>query len=400
VSPTGDYLVRLVPRDADGNPVSYADMRLGRETNRTAVSGEFYFNFRGEGPGSRIDFASMTAYPEDFEVEGKMVTGGVMFTVSRVNGLLVDSEFLIAAGLYSFGVRGTWGDEPQGYELQNPEDIPGAVDVGEGWLEMTVHAEDLESEEEARELDGPLLGEIVNVKPAAEAGPGARTVECASYTTTPVLLDGSESEDYDDGDGISHYQWFSSHGAYGEDTGISNQDKAWVNLPLGEHGFSLHVYDMKLGADRDDIEINVVDTTPPELEVSPVDVCVWPPNHKFVKFELGQEIRALVRDTCDPDPAVSIVDVTTYEASSEPDDGLGDGHTTGDIRWGPDAACVRLRVERSGTGEGRVYTIRVEARDFTGNSSFFDVYVRVPHDHEPGCITMPTYDEDDPVCQF
>jgi len=179
--------------------------------------------------------------------------------------------------------------------------------------------------------------------------------------------------------------------------GLSNNDATAVNLPLGEHAFALHVYDMKLGADRGDTTIVVEDTTPPELEVQSVEVCLWPPNHKLARFELGQEIQSLVQDVCDPDPSLKIVGVT----SSEPDDGLGDGHTTGDIRWGPDAACVRLRVERSGTGEERMYVIRIEARDHTGdNASYADVVVRVPHDHEEGCLAVRTYDEDDPACIF
>jgi hypothetical protein len=42
---------------------------------------------------------------------------------------------------------------------------------------------------------------------------------------------------------------------------------------------------------------------------------------------------------------------------------------------------VKLRAERSGTGEGRVYTITITATDASGNVSKQTVTVAVPHDH-------------------
>ena len=63
--------------------------------------------------------------------------------------------------------------------------------------------------------------------------------------------------------------------------------------------------------------------------------------------------------------------------SSEPDNGLGDGDTAGDIvLTGP--MTLDLRAERSGNGPGRVYTITVEARDAIGNASTKIVTVSVP----------------------
>jgi hypothetical protein len=53
--------------------------------------------------------------------------------------------------------------------------------------------------------------------------------------------------------------------------------------------------------------------------------------------------------------------------SNEPNDGLGDGDTSGDVAFSPSAFCVRH--ERFGTGPGRVYTVIVEATDASGNST-------------------------------
>jgi len=71
--------------------------------------------------------------------------------------------------------------------------------------------------------------------------------------------------------------------------------------------------------------------------------------------------------------SLKIINVT----SSEPDNGLGDGDTVGDIViTGP--LTLNLRAERSGKGNGRTYTITVEARDAAGNATTKTCTVFVP----------------------
>jgi hypothetical protein len=41
---------------------------------------------------------------------------------------------------------------------------------------------------------------------------------------------------------------------------------------------------------------------------------------------------------------------------------------------------LRLRAERSGSGDGRIYTITITGRDSSGNRSQAKVEVTVPHD--------------------
>ena len=88
--------------------------------------------------------------------------------------------------------------------------------------------------------------------------------------------------------------------------------------------------------------------------------------------------QASAKDVCDPNPEVTLASIT----SNEPDDGLGDGRFTGDIQGaaiGTYDLEFALRAERAGGGSGRIYTIRYQAKDASGNSSTADAMVTVPH---------------------
>jgi hypothetical protein len=60
------------------------------------------------------------------------------------------------------------------------------------------------------------------------------------------------------------------------------------------------------------------------------------------------------------------------------DNTIGDGNITGDIRVDADGN-ISLRAERSGTGDGRVYTIIYSATDSSGNSTTAEAIVTFPH---------------------
>ena len=116
------------------------------------------------------------------------------------------------------------------------------------------------------------------------------------------------------------------------------------------------------------------DNSPPTLSISLSPQLLWPPNHQMV------EIKATisVKDDVDPHPTVRLVSIT----SSEPDNGLGDGDTPGDIQQaqpGTDDRQFLLRAERSGTGPGRTYRVTYEARDVAGNTVKVATEVTVPH---------------------
>jgi hypothetical protein len=124
---------------------------------------------------------------------------------------------------------------------------------------------------------------------------------------------------------------------------------------------------------------NTGDQSPPTLMGLPDALCLWPPNHPRIRFELGTDILASAADDCDPAPQVRIVAVT----SNQPPGAPGSGHTADDVTFSDHAVCVR--AERSGPGGDRVYTVTVEATDATGNATRKDMRITVPHSSTPGC---------------
>ena len=94
---------------------------------------------------------------------------------------------------------------------------------------------------------------------------------------------------------------------------------------------------------------------------------LWPPNHKMVNVTVDYTLSGGCGSaTC------AITSIT----SDEPVDGLGDGDAAPDWEI-VDEHHVRLRAERSGTGDGRVYTITITCSDGT-NSATQNVLVTVP----------------------
>lgn len=121
-------------------------------------------------------------------------------------------------------------------------------------------------------------------------------------------------------------------------------------------------------------KVTVADTQPPTISASVSPDLLWPPNHKLVNITAAVE----VADVCNPSPTF----VLTSIASSEPDNGLGDGDTTGDIQgvaFGTPDTAFQLRAERSGRGPGRLYTILYTASDGSGNTAPASDVVLVPH---------------------
>ena len=118
----------------------------------------------------------------------------------------------------------------------------------------------------------------------------------------------------------------------------------------------------------DNIVLTPLDTNPPEVACA-VDIdLLWPPNHTLI--DVGLTFIAI--DDTDPDPDIYVL-VFADEDDEEP---TGDGNHSPDVR--SDDETLRLRSERIGNSNGRVYLIVVVATDATGNVGFDCCTVVVP----------------------
>lgn len=140
-------------------------------------------------------------------------------------------------------------------------------------------------------------------------------------------------------------------------------------FPIGTTTVAVTAKDAAGNSANGSFTITVRDTTAPALvSVTPSSATLWPPNHQMVAITIAAVATDVVGVT-----SLKIISVT----SNEPDNGLGDGDTAGDIQITGDLK-LNLRAERSGTGNGRVYTITVEARDAAGNATTRTCTVSVP----------------------
>ncbi len=96
---------------------------------------------------------------------------------------------------------------------------------------------------------------------------------------------------------------------------------------------------------------------------------LWPPNHEFVDVSvLG------VTDPDDDTVTVTVTGITQDEAVNAP----GSGNTAPDGAGGG-TLVARVRAERAGGGDGRVYAIAFSADDGKGATCSGSVHVGVPH---------------------
>ncbi len=123
------------------------------------------------------------------------------------------------------------------------------------------------------------------------------------------------------------------------------------------------------------------DTTPPVLSVHISPTESWPPSHQLVPISTDIQ----VVDDYDANPVVTLESITSNEAA----DAQGDGSTSPDIVIDPVTGAIQLRSERSGTGEGRLYTLTWSARDAADNVSTAVATFSVGHDR--GNAVAPSF---------
>jgi hypothetical protein len=115
--------------------------------------------------------------------------------------------------------------------------------------------------------------------------------------------------------------------------------------------------------------ITVFDNTAPVISNASTNVVsLWPANHKMKDVIVNYN----TADNCNG------VTTTLTVSSNEPINGTGDGDTSPDWQI-VNNHLVKLRAERAGNGNGRIYTITIRATDGCNNSSTKVLLVYVNH---------------------
>jgi hypothetical protein len=168
-----------------------------------------------------------------------------------------------------------------------------------------------------------------------------------------------------------------------EHEGCATQDSLIVSVPdaLVQTGSNLLAV---RGVDRGfqsflDIRVSAVLNAPPDCAgAAAFPSTLWPPNHK---------LRPVTLTVTDPDGDPVTVTITSVR-QDEAVQGQGDGRTAPDAVLGSESDQVRLRAERSGLGDGRVYGVGFRASDGNGGSCTGRALVGVPHDRGRGRVPV------------
>jgi hypothetical protein len=108
---------------------------------------------------------------------------------------------------------------------------------------------------------------------------------------------------------------------------------------------------------------------------------LWPPNHKLRKITAS--------GATDPDIGGTVTLVIDGIRQDEPVNGRGDGNTAPDaFLTSPRSASAKVRAERAGTGDGRVYRVHFTATDQFGATCDGTALVGVPHDRGRGRVAI------------
>lgn len=198
--------------------------------------------------------------------------------------------------------------------------------------------------------------------------------ECTSTNGTPVTVTAT-IEDVD-GDALTAVWWVNGQPVQTNDVATSAPPASVTfaltyAFPDGTNVVAIRATDGETEPVGCRTTVTVQDTTAPVIRrLTANPKVLWPPNHKMVLVRF----HAQVTDACGP-TRCRIVGIR----SNEPENGKGDGNTKPD--WVVAGRMTAyLRAERSGRGDGRIYTVTVECRDEAGNASRKSVKVVVPHD--------------------
>lgn len=120
-------------------------------------------------------------------------------------------------------------------------------------------------------------------------------------------------------------------------------------------------------------------TAKPVVSASVSTTSLWPPQHDLVDVGLS----AAVSSGCDAQP---VLGVTVYSNESDTAE-TGTGNFSPDAK-DPAPGALRLRSERQGNGDGRVYLIVAQGSDHFGNSAAACASVVVPQSQSAASVAQ------------
>jgi hypothetical protein len=142
---------------------------------------------------------------------------------------------------------------------------------------------------------------------------------------------------------------------------------------------------------------NTPDSSAPTITLIPnVNMTLWPPNHQYESIAVTDFV-ASASDNCDASVNVNSVYIVQI-TSDEVEDGAGDGNTLNDIVIGATCKTAQLRAERSGNGDGRVYSITFKVKDSAGNFATATTQVTVRKSPNTPAVDSGTHYTVNSVC--
>lgn len=140
---------------------------------------------------------------------------------------------------------------------------------------------------------------------------------------------------------------------------------------LGTSAVTLTVADNKGASSSCTATVTVVDRSLPTVSSAVTTPSLWPPNHDLINVGLSYN----AQDNCSSGGAIKY-QVKVY-ANEDDEAATGDGNFSPDAK-AFNAGALRLRAERKGEGNGRVYLIVITATDIAGNIGISCTTVVVP----------------------
>lgn len=221
----------------------------------------------------------------------------------------------------------------------------------------------------------------LNTPPTCDAG-GPYLATFATDTVV-VTLDGTGSSDAD-GDTLTFHWSADFEGATFDDPTAAMPVLTITGEVLCADSLMVDLM-VKDASDSSMCQAVIVldDMRAPLVEIREEPIALWPVNHKYHTITPDM-VFTKAEDACGNPIDLSAVEVVSV-SSDEPEDHQGDGRTLDDIV----IDCpnqVRLRAERMGGGEGRVYTIHYLVTGENGATAEAEFKVVVPHDQSGGMV--------------